>query len=360
MTKTLLSPAIAGAISSKNRIVMAPMTRNRAIGNRANGLMAAYYGKRASAGLIITEGVAPDRNGLGYARTPGLFTDDQQRSWQQVTNAVHANGGQIVVQLMHSGRIGHAANLPAGAELVGPSSMPASGKIFVDGQGMQPFGAPREMTLSDVEHAKASFAAGARRARAAGFDGVELHAANGYLLEQFLNPVVNRRTDRYGGSLENRARLTVEIARDVAAAIGADRVGVRISPYGQLGDLPAYEGADQTFRHLADELSRLGLAYLHLTDHGAMGGVGVPMELKKELRQHFGGTLILNGGFDGANAEAALSTGEADLIAFGRPFLANPDLVERLRTGAPLAAPDMATLYTPGPEGYVDLVAAAA
>jgi N-ethylmaleimide reductase len=360
MTEMLFSPAPAGALSLKNRIVMAPMTRSRAIGNRANNLMAAYYGQRASAGLVITEGVAPDANSLGYARIPGLFTDEQQASWQAVTEAVHAAGGRIVVQLMHTGRVGHEANLPAGAELLGPSSIKANGQIFVDGQGMQPFGTPGEMTPADIERAKAAFVASARRARAAGFDGIELHAANGYLLEQFLNPHINRRTDRYGGSVENRTRLTVEIARNVAAAIGAGRVGVRISPYGQLNDLPAYEGVEETYRHLVSELSRLGIAYIHLTDHGAMGGVSVPQSLKDDLRKRFSGAFILNGGYDRARAEADVSAGRADLIAFGRPFLANPDLVQRLKTNAPLAAPDMATLYTPGPEGYVDLVAAAA
>ena len=360
MSNTLFSPTAAGALSLKNRIVMAPMTRSRAIGNRANGLMAAYYGQRASAGLIITEGVSPDPNGLGYPRMPGLFTDDQQASWRRVTNAVHAGGGQIVVQLMHSGRIGHAANLPAGAELVGPSALQASGQIFVDNAGMQPIGAPRAMTLADIAHAKALFVAGARRAIAAGFDGVELHAANGYLLEQFLNPVVNQRTDDYDGSVANRVRLTVEIAREATAAIGADRLGVRISPYGKLGDLPAYEGVEETYHHLVDELARLKIAYLHVTDHGALGGVSVPAELKQELRRRFGGALILNGGYDRARAATELNADGADLIAFGRPFLANPDLVARLKTGAPLAQPDMATLYTPGPEGYVDDLPAAA
>jgi N-ethylmaleimide reductase len=360
MSNLLFSPTTAGAIPAKNRIVMAPMTRSRAIGNRANSLMATYYGQRASAGLIITEGVSPDPDGLGYARMPGLFTNEQQESWRQVIGAVHAGGGKIVVQLMHSGRIGHQANLPEGAELVGPSALQASGQIFVDGQGMQPFGAPRALTLADIAHVKAMFVASARRAVAAGFDGVELHAANGYLLEQFLNPVVNQRTDEYGGSMENRTRLVVEIAREVAAAVGADRLGVRISPHGALGDLPAYEGVDQTYHHLADELSRLKIAYLHVTDHGALGGVNIPAELKQELRRRFGGALILNGGYDRSRAEAELGSDGADLIAFGRPFLANPDLVTRLKTGTPLAQPDMATLYTPGPEGYVDLVPVAA
>jgi len=360
MSNLLFSSIAAGALAAKNRIVMAPMTRSRAIGNRANSLMAAYYGQRASAGLIITEGVSPDPNGLGYPRMPGLFTDEQQESWRQVTAAVHAGGGKIVVQLMHSGRIGHQANLPAGAELVGPSALQASGQIFVDGQGMQPIGAPRAMTLADIARAKSMFVAGARRAIAAGFDGVELHAANGYLLEQFLNPVVNQRTDEYGGSVTNRTRLIIEVAREVAAAIGTDRVGVRISPYGALGDLPGYQTVDETYHHLVDELSRLNIAYLHITDHGALGGANIPAELKQELRRRFGGAMILNGGYDRMRAEAELGSDSADLIAFGRPFLANPDLVTRLKTGTALAQPDMATLYTPGPEGYVDLVPVAA
>jgi N-ethylmaleimide reductase len=351
----LLEPFSARSLHLKNRMVMSPMTRSRAIeGATPNALMAEYYGQRASAGLIVTEGTSPSVNGLGYARIPGLFNDAHVRGWKAVTDAVHAKGGRIFVQLMHTGRVTHAANLPAGAEVVGPTAAVCPGEMYTDAHGMQPHSAPRAMADRDIAHAVDEYAHAARLALRAGFDGIELHAANGYLIEQFLNANVNTRTDAHGGSLERRNRFALDVARAVAGAIGGDRVGMRLSPYGVFNSTGTYPEQEAQYLELAKQLSALGLLYLHVLDHSAMGAPGVPAGYKLALRQAFKGAFILAGGFDRASAERALAEKRADLIAFGRPFLANPDLVERLRKGAPLNAPDMATFYTPGAKGYTD------
>lgn len=356
----LFEPLATPSIRLANRAVMAPMTRSRAVdGNTPNALMAEYYGQRASAGLIITEGTSPSPNGLGYARIPGLFNDAQVRGWKAVTDAVHARGGKIFVQLMHTGRVTHVANLPAGAQVLGPMAAACPGEMFTDTQGMQPHSTPRAMTEADIAHAVDEYATAARLGVEAGFDGVELHAANGYLIEQFLNANVNRRTDAYGDSSEGRNRFALEVARATIAAIGAHRVGIRLSPYGVFNGTGAFPEVDAQYLALSRELSKLGLLYVHLLDHSAMGAPPVPTELKHSLRAAFQGLFILAGGFDGASADAALRAGRADLIAFARPFLANPDLVQRMRVDAPLNTADMATFYTPGPKGYTDYPALA-
>jgi N-ethylmaleimide reductase len=338
-----------------NRMVMSPMTRNRAVDSATpNALMAEYYGQRASAGLIITEGTSPSPNGLGYPRIPGLFNETQARAWKAVTDVVHAKGGKIFVQFMHTGRVTHVANLPAGAEVVGPVAEACPGEMYTDAQGMQPHSVPRAMTERDIAHAVEEYAQSARLALKAGFDGVELHAANGYLIEQFLNANVNKRNDGYGGSIAGRNRFALEAARATVAAIGPERVGVRLSPYGAFNSTGAYPDTEAQYLALAAEFSSLGLLYLHVLDHSAMGAPAVPAEFKTRLRGAFKGAFILAGGFDRASAERALAEKRADLIAFGRPFLANPDLVARMRAGAPLNAPDMATFYVPGPKGYTD------
>ncbi|MDZ7589320.1 MAG: alkene reductase [Rubrivivax sp.] len=357
----LFEPLSAPSLQLGNRTVMAPMTRSRAVdANTPNALMAEYYGQRASAGLIITEGVSPSPNGLGYPRIPGLFNDAQVRGWKLVTDAVHARGGKIFVQLMHTGRVAHVANLPAGAEVVGPMASACPGEMYTDAQGMQPHSAPRAMTATDIADAVAEYAHSARLAVEAGFDGVELHAANGYLIEQFLNPNVNQRSDAYGGDIEGRNRFAIEVARAAAAAIGRDKVGIRLSPYGVFNATGAFPDVDAQYLALTQELSGLGLLYVHLLDHSAMGAPAVPAELKSRLRAAFKGLFILAGGFDQASAEAALKAGQADLIAFARLFLANPDLVARMQAGAALNAVDMSTFYTPGPKGYTDYPALAA
>lgn len=357
----LFEPLATPSLQLANRAVMAPMTRSRAVdANKPNALMADYYGQRATAGLIITEGTSPSPNGLGYARIPGLFNEAQVRGWKAVTDAVHARGGKIFVQLMHTGRVSNVANLPPGAEVLAPTADACPGEMFTDAQGMQPHSRPRGMTEADIAHAVDEFATSARLALQAGFDGVELHAANGYLIEQFLNANVNQRTDGYGGSIEGRNRFALDVARATAAAIGAHRVGIRLSPYGVFNGTGGFPEVEAQYLALTQELSKLGLLYVHLLDHSALGAPPVPAELKHRLRAAFHGLFILAGGFDGAAAEKALGAGQADLIAFARPFLANPDLVHRMRIRGALNPVDMATFYTPGPKGYIDYPALAA
>ena len=354
MNHHLFLPARLGHLELRNRVVMAPMTRNRSLGNIPQDFAATYYGQRAGAGLIITEGTSPSADGLGYARIPGLFSRAQITGWQKVTEAVHQRGGRIFVQLMHCGRIGHPANLPPGAELLGPMAEAAAGEIWTDTAGMQAYPVPRAMNEADIQTAIAEYVQAARNALDAGFDGVELHAANGYLLEQFLSPGVNRRTDGWGGSREERARLLLTTASAVGKAIGLERLGVRLSPHGVFNDIPAYAETEADYAWLAGQLSEVGVTYLHLVDHSAMGAPPVPENTKAALRRSFRGTWIMCGGYDRARAEADLQGGRADLVAFGRPFIANPDLVVRLQSGAPLAVPDQATFYTAGEAGYTD------
>lgn len=351
----LFEPVRIRSLPLRNRIVMAPMTRSRAVAaNTPNALMAEYYAQRAAAGLIISEATSPSPNGLGYPRIPGLYTDEQVRGWRLTTDAVHAQGGKIILQLMHTGRVAQVANLPAGAEVLGPVAGVCPGEMYTDALGLQPFSPARAMTEDDIAQAVAEFAHAARLAIEAGFDGVELHAANGYLIEQFLNPLVNQRTDGYGGDIPGRNRFALEVTQAVCAAIGADQVGIRLSPYGVFNGTGAFADVDAQYLALCEALSALGLLYLHVLDHAAMGAPPVPEALKVRLRERFDGPFILAGGFDRATAEAALAEGRADLIAFGRPFLANPDLVERMRVGAALNQPDMATFYTPDAKGYTD------
>jgi N-ethylmaleimide reductase len=354
MASVLFTPFTLGPLNLPNRIVMAPMTRNRSPGNVPGRINATYYSQRASAGLIVTEGTAPHRDGLGYARIPGLFNPEQVEGWRLVTEAVHTAGGRIFVQFMHTGRIGHPANLPPDARVIGPSAVVAKGSMWTDSDGLQPFPVPVEMTEADVADTIGAYAHAARLALLAGFDGVELHGANGYLIEQFLNPGPNRRTDRYGGSAEGRNRFALEVATAVSAAIGPSRTGIRLSPHGVVNDVVLYEGIDEQYNALARSLSDLGLAYIHLVDHSSMGAPKPPDSVVTGIRQAFRGALILSGGYDAARAQADVSTGRCDLVAFGKPFLANPDLPERIRTGAALNAPDQATFYSGGPKGYTD------
>ena len=355
---TLLSPYSIHNLALANRVVMAPMTRSRAVdANTPNALMAEYYGQRASAGLIITEGTSPSANGLGYPRIPGLFNAAQVAGWKLTTDAVHAKGGKIFIQFMHTGRVTQAANLPAGAEVIGPTDEICPGEMYTDSKGMQPHSKPRAMTQADIDHAVGEYANAARLAIEAGFDGVELHAANGYLIEQFLNGNVNTRTDGYGGSIAARNRFALEVTRATVAAIGAERVGIRLSPYGVFNTTGTYPEQEAQYLALVKELSALKLAYLHVLDHSAMGAPPVPATFKLALRHAFNGPFILAGGFDAASAQSALDEGQADMIAFARASLANPDLVTRMQKDAALNAPDMSTFYTPGAKGYTDYAA---
>jgi N-ethylmaleimide reductase len=351
----LFIPEKIGSIELKNRIVMAPMTRCRAIKNIPNELMIEYYKQRSSAGLIITEGTSPSLNGLGYARIPGIFKQRQVSGWKEITKAVHKNGGKIVVQLMHSGRISHPLNMPEGSEIFAPSAVKADGQMWTDLKELQDFVVPKEMSLQDIMHAKTEYVCAAENALFAGFDGVELHGANGYLLEEFLSPISNIRTDEYGGSIENRCRFVIEVVTAVAEAIGKDKTGIRLSPYGVASDMPHYPEIDDTYDYLSKELNKIGIAYIHLVDHSAMGAPPVPMEIKKTIRKNFRNALILCGGYNQESAEVAIASGLADLVAFGRPFINNPDLVERFKNNWPLSQNLNADLfYTADEKGYTD------
>lgn len=354
MSNVLFTPVQLGNLHLKNRIVMAPMTRSRAIGNVPNELMVRYYAMRAEAGLIITEGVAPSPNGLGYARIPGIFSAAQVQGWRKVTDAVHETGGKIFVQLMHTGRVCHPLNLPADAQMLAPSDIAAEGEMWTDSSGQQAYPSPVAMSEADIMATIAEYAVSAKNAIEAGFDGIELHAANGYLIDQFLNTASNQRVDRWGGSIENRIRFALEVAKACATVIGAERIGMRISPYGVFNCMAPDAEMDAMYERLIAELNRVGLVYIHVVDHSSMGAPEVPAEVKAKIRAAFKGKYILSGGYDLARANADLEANRGDLVAFGRPFISNPDLVRKLREGIPLTVPDMATFYTPGEKGYTD------
>jgi N-ethylmaleimide reductase len=353
--KGLLDPCKLGAIDLKNRIVMSPMTRSRAINNIPNDLMAEFYKQRAGAGLIITEGTSPSPNGLGYCRIPGIYSREQTEAWKKITTAVHSIGGKIFIQLMHTGRIGYSANLPSHAVIVAPSAVKPAGQIWTDTLGLQDYPIPAAMSIEDLKRTQQEYSTASTNAVSAGFDGIELHGANGYLLEQFLSPVSNRRNDVYGGSIENRCRFVLETVEASAQAIGKDRIGIRLSPYGVASDMPHYPEIDDTYKYLSEQINRMKILYIHIVDHSSMGAPQVPAEIKKAIRERFKGAIILSGGYTKERAENELQGGLADLIAFGRPFINNPDLVERFVHGWPLAKElDMETFYTPGEQGYTD------
>ena len=341
----LFSPVRLGRLDLPNRIVMAPMTRNRSPGGVPSDLVRTYYAQRASAGLIVTEGIAPEPIGHGYIHTPGLYSAEQIAAWKRVTDAVHADGGRIFAQLMHAGRISHPA-LVDGRTPVAPSAVRPAGHAHLE-EGPAGHITPRSLAEPEILKTIAAFARAARNAVKAGFDGVEIHGANGYLPHQFLAANANLRTDAWGGSPEKRARFLVEVAAAAAGAIGADRVGVRISPGNRYNDI-AEPDAPAVYAHVADRLDTLGLAYLHVYD------TKPGFDVADLVLGHYRGRVILNGGYDRALAEEDLADGRADLVAFGTPFIANPDLPERLRTGAALAAADPATFYTHEARGYID------
>lgn len=355
MSNMLFSPATVGSLSLKNRIVMAPLTRNRAIGNTPNDLMVEYYRQRAQAGLIVTEGTSPSPNGLGYPRIPGLFSIEQVKGWRKVTEAVHQEGGKIFVQLMHTGRVSNLQNMPAGARVLAPSAIRMKGEIYTDVAQMQPYSEPEAMSEADIQKTIEEYVQSAKLSMEAGFDGVELHGANGYLIEQFINPAANQRTDAWGGSPEKRIQFAIQVAEQTAAVIGGSKLGIRVSPYGVFNEMTGhYPGMEEAYIKLAKHLSTLKMAYMHIVDHSSMGAPDVEVPIKQKIRDNFQGALILSGGYDKDRAEHDLQEKRADLIAFGRPFISNPDLVEKLKTGRTLRDPDAATFYTPGEKGYTD------
>ncbi|MEO7045390.1 MAG: alkene reductase [Ferruginibacter sp.] len=349
---TLLAPYSKDDLHLKNHLVMAPMTRSRAISNLPNDLMAEYYGQRTGAGLIITEGTAPAADALSYARIPGIFSQAQIEGWKKTTTAVHKDGTKIFLQIMHTGRIGHNHNLPEGAILVGASDIKATGQIYTETNGMQDFSEPKTLTTQGIEAVVQGYVTAAKNAMTADFDGIELHGANGYLLEQFLNPNVNNRTDAYGGSMENRSKLTLEVTEKVVAAIGSNKVGIRLSPFSKTGDLQPYEESEvhNTYVFLATELNKLRIAYIHLVMNPLM-----PQSTIDAIRSNFDGTIIETGGFTPESAEQALVSGAADLVGFGKAFLSNPDFAKRIEKGAASNPIDFSTLYSPATAiGYTD------
>ena len=351
----LLSPYKLGSIELKNRIVMAPMTRSRAIGNIPNQLMAEYYEQRTAAGLIITEGTSPSPNGLGYSRIPGIYSDEQVSGWKKITEAVHSKDGKIFLQLMHTGRISHHDNMPNDSVIIAPSAVKPKGQMWTDAHGLQDFPIPKEMNIEEIKHTKQEYISAATNAIKAGFDGIELHGANGYLLEEFLSPISNIRKDNYGGSIENRCRFLLEIIVGTIDLIGKEKIGLRLSPYGVASDMPYYPEIDDTYKYLAEKLNSIGILYIHLVDHSGMGAPEVPLEIKKAIRKRFEHTLILSGGYTMERAESELESGLANLIAFGRPFINNPDLVERFTNHWLLSKDlDMKTFYSADKEGYTD------
>jgi len=344
---TLFDPITLGEIDCANRIFMAPMTRSRAgEGDAPTEMNALYYRQRASAGLIITEGVYPNFDGKGYVRTPGIVTEEQIAGWKLVTEAVHAKGGKIVMQLMHCGRIASHHNKPKGSRTLAPSAIQANGEMYTDAAGMQPNDMPEEMSLAEIEQTIADYAQATKNAMAAGCDGVELHCTSGYLPAQFLSTGTNKRSDKYGGSLENRLRFVTDVLQAMIGEVGAGRVGMRICPGNPFNDL-SDDNPEETFRALIKSINPMGLAYLHVIRMKA----GVD---NIALAAEFDGPVILNDSYDLERGNRALAEGKADAISFGRPYVANADLVEGFRDGAELAKPDFKTLYTPGPKGYVD------
>ena len=350
----LLAPCRLGNLSLNNRMVMAPMTRCRAIGANVPGpLTVTYYTQRASAGLIITEGSQVSPMGAGFVRTPGIYSREQAEGWENVTGAVHSAGGKIFLQLWHVGRMSHPDYL--GGELpVAPSALPVDEEIHTPA-GKKPIPVPRALEDHEIREIVHQFRTGAVNAKKAGFDGVEIHGANGYLLDQFLRDGSNHRTDAYGGSQKNRARLPLEVAAAVVGIWGTGRVGYRISPHFLLHAM-ADSDPQATFVFLARELGILGVRYIHLVEAvgGRLGAVPEKARLAPAIRAKFGGALILNGGYDAITADKAIEEGVADMVSFGAPFLANPDLPLRFARGAPLNAADTATYYTGEEKGYTD------
>ena len=331
---------------------MAPLTRSRAAkGNVPTALNALYYAQRASAGLIVSEATQISPQGQGYIATPGIHSDEQICGWSLVTKAVHVEGGHMVAQLWHVGRISHPSFQPGGSLPVAPSAIRPEAKAFTE-RGFEPIPTPRALTIEEIPGIIEGYAQAARNALAAGFDGVEVHAANGYLIDQFLRDRTNRRTDRYGGSVENRTRFLLEVVDAVAAAVGPSRVGVRISPQNMQNDI-ADSDPQTLFNYVASQLAGRRLAYLHVIE-GDTSGTTVPPFDYRALKRLFGGLVMANNGFDKRRANAAIADGEADLVAFGKPFIANPDLVVRLLLDAPLMAVDRDTLYGGGEAGYTD------
>lgn len=351
---SLFEPTNLGAIEIANRIVMSPLTRSRADASGIPAPFAAtYYAQRATAGLIVAEMTQISYEGMGYARTPGIHEPAQIERWLPITDAVHKADGKIVLQLGHVGRIASALNRPVTADVVSASAVKAPGQMYTDSQQMVDHDTPRALETSEIARLDRDYADAAANAIAAGFDGVEFHSANGYLPQQFLSTNVNKRTDKYGGSLANRIRMPLEALTAIAAKVGADRVGIRVSPGHTFNGIEETDAADLYAAYYA-ELDKLGLAYLHVMRQFMNAVTTDPVTVARKL---YRGKIIAAGGYDPESAAGVVAAGGADAIAFGKAFIANPDLVARIRSGAPLAKPDESTFYTPGEKGYTDYLA---
>ncbi|WAC12473.1 alkene reductase [Dyadobacter pollutisoli] len=359
MTTPIFEPATIGSLQLKNRIAMAPMTRARNADGIPNGNNALYYAQRSGAGLIITEGTAISGTAKGVLYIPGLYTAEQVEGWKKVTRAVHENGSTIFSQLWHVGRVSHTSNQPGGIAPVGPSDIQASSSFSwgYDENGNEGFvisSKPRALLNDEVRQVVDDFANAAKNAIEAGFDGVELHGANGYLIEQFLNPFVNNRTDEYGGSIENRSRFLLEAVDASIEAIGKDKVGIRLTPYGGLGDLPHYDEIEATYQYLAKELAKRDIVYIHIMDQQSKGSHALPEGFIERFRSWYDGVIILAGSMDRNKSERLINAGTIDIAGFGEPFISNPDLVERLQNNWELTPPDRNLHYGLGSHGYTD------
>ncbi|KIC91306.1 NADH:flavin oxidoreductase [Flavihumibacter solisilvae] len=351
-----------GGFTLANRIVMAPMTRARNPNGVPNSMNATYYRQRSGsngAGLVVTEGVAISPTSAGVLHIPGLYTSEQVDGWRKVTEAVHAAGSRIFAQLWHVGRVSHISIQPDGIQPVGPSEIQAANSFAwgYDEEGKESFvtaSKPRALATGEVGEIARDFAIAAGNAIKAGFDGVELHGANGYLIEQFLNPVINTRTDQYGGSIENRSRFLLEIVDAAIETIGADKVAIRLTPYGGLHELPHYEEIEPTYQYLATELAKRKIAYIHIMDQQSRGSYALPDGFLARFRTWYDGIIILAGGMSKEKANTYLREGIVDLVGFGEPFIANPDLVVRLQNNWPLTIPDRSLHYGGGEKGYID------
>ena len=346
-----------GKVTLKNRVVMAPMTRSRAIDNIPNELMAKYYKQRASAGLIISEGTSPSPNGIGYPRIPGAYTDEQIIGWKKIADSVHSEGGKLFVQLMHTGRITAKANMPHGTITLAPSSIKAAGEMFTDTNGMVAHDTPKAMTNEEILSTQNEYVIAAKRlVNEAGIDGIELHAANGYLLNQFINPQSNQREDQYGGSIENRTRFVLETTIKVADEIGPDKVGIRVSPYGAYNDmLSDYEELEDTFIYLSKELAKSNISYIHIVDQRvAFGAPDFMTDIKKTIKDNFNGIVISGGDINTVAKAENIIKDDLDLVYVGRPYISNPNLVENFQNKTKLVDPDGDTFFSAGSKGYTD------
>ncbi|MDE2056778.1 MAG: alkene reductase [Betaproteobacteria bacterium] len=359
-TMKLLTPVKLGSLELNNRVVMAPLTRMRsAAGDVPGPLAAEYYAQRASAGLIITEATQISPLGKGYPGTPGIYSEEQIQGWQKVTSAIHAKGGKVVMQLWHVGRISHTSHHPDEGLPVAPSAIAPSGQVFTAQWGQEPYETPRALTAEDIKTLIGQYRQAAENAKRAGFDGVEVHAANGYLLDQFLQNGTNKREDQYGGSIENRCRLLMEVLHEVIAVWGSDKVGVRLSPYGEFNDMSDSDPI-ALFNGVIDRINPLHLAYLHLIEPRSTMAGGSDQVAENApstatlFSERFDGQVIMAGGYNKDNAEQAVNVGHADAVAFGRIYISNPDLVERFAANAPLTPYDRSTFYGGTEKGYTD------